>query len=183
MILGQNHIALLILSVCGWVGMGAAGVWGGSGLLVMLSLGGAWIWGNSRQHPWIGLLCFLGLMLISIVGMLKHTQEMVFVSGMMGALVVWDLERFALRLQTGVLIKNQPLLVRQHLFRLGAVLGLGFLLVAMAFEIELHLEFWYTIPLIGLIFAGVNSILRLSHPPASSFPPDQRAIRKDNRKP
>lgn len=175
----RRNIMLLILLVCGWVGLGAANVWGGKGMLLMLALGLFWCWGHYQQKQWAGALCFLGLILISIRGVLENTQDMVFVSGMIGALAVWDLERFVLRLHAFGTIKNKRTLLRQHLLRLILVLGGSLFLFQLAFQIKLELKFWYAILLIGIILIGINRILHLLRSPFTSSTTQNETPKKE----
>lgn len=157
----RHHISLLSFLVCGWVGIGAATAWGSRGLLYLLALGALWAWGGVSKRPWVGNLSLLLLVLIAIGGILKNTGELYFASGVIAALAVWDLERFALWLQETDNIHHKPFLIRRHLLRLGMVFGGSLLLLWFAFQVELQLTFWYAFLLIGVLLIGIHRFLRL----------------------
>ena len=159
--LNRNHILILIILLCGWVGIGAAAVWGFKGLLILLALGVLWGWGDHSNRPWVGNLCLLLLILISLTGFIRNIAEFYFTTGMIAALAVWDLQRFSMRLHTTENIHHKSIIIRRHLLRLGWVFGGSILLLGFAFQMEVELGFWYAILLIGILLIGIHRLLQL----------------------
>ncbi len=155
----RYHILFLIILLSGWVGIGAATVWGSRGLFCLLSLGAFWGWGVHSNRPWVGNFCLLLLVLVSLAGVLRSAGEMYFIAGMIAALAVWDLQRFYLWLESTDDFHHKSLLIRRHLMRLGWVFGGSLLLLGFAFRLEFELTFWYAIPLIGLVLIGIHRLL------------------------
>jgi hypothetical protein len=75
------------------------------------------------------------------------------------ALAAWDVDAFCERVRRSSDSDRPSVLIRQHLFRLGWVLGAAGFLVFMALTLEISIGFWPAILLAGTIVAGVSALV------------------------
>jgi hypothetical protein len=125
---------------------------GGYGLpaLLIAALGGLWLLGRWRARPWIapaGLVCFT---LVAATGMLMDLGAGWMLLGGAAALVAWDLDDLARRLEWAGRVEAQAAIESRHLGRLAVVAGLGLALAAIPVGLRLDLGFGLVL-MLGLL--------------------------------
>lgn len=142
------------------LGVGYAWPWGEGGYWLMLPviafLGGLWLGLSRSRWGWIhsiALLIYIGL---AALGALLRLPAGWMLLCLAAALSAWDLAYFLRRVSSVEREEIARLLARQHLQRLGLVIGLGLLLAGAA----LILQARFTLGV--ALLAGLLAILTIS---------------------
>jgi len=133
----------------GWIGA-AAGL--GFGVLWLIG-----VWRGWQAADTLGLAGFAGL---ASAGVWLGYVAPLLLAGLVAALAGWDLSRFARRLAGAGRVEGLPGLVRAHLRRLLAALGLGLLLGLAALEIQITLSFAAALLLAACAILGLSRAVR-----------------------
>jgi hypothetical protein len=125
--------------------------------------GSAWLWGSFLRKEWaapFGLIVTVSACLLGLVEQrpapLALTVIMLF--SLVAAMAASDLGHFILRIQAVEKVDLVEKLEKNHLTRLGIVLGIGTLLGAAALLVQIQLNFWIAI---GIGLLAIISISRM----------------------
>lgn len=137
-------LALGFLLGGAWMDAGAA-----------LALGGLWLVGLRRD--WYGMEAFglVGFAGLAAAGMVRGFSLFPLTS-VVAALAAWDLQRFARGLEDAGAVIGANALTRSHLWQLGILGGLGWMLGAVALDIRVSLGFGWALLLAALAIAGLG---------------------------
>ena len=131
------------------------------GSLVVLLIAGIWgglWWRNGRGISWPMLLLVIAAALVHLPNPLVTTNSALVWSylGVIGTLLVWDLSRFAARLQNN----EQPqALIMAHLRQLGVLVLLSLIALAVQQWLPLRFDFdWALFSGLALVI-GLNALL------------------------
>ncbi len=137
----------------------AAGAWlsGLTGLgAAVLAVGALWLIGLRRGWKWVaapGLVLSMGAAAAVLLGAAPSAfGRALLIGGALLAFLAWDLTAFRASLALAR-AADRPALERNHFLRLGAVVGGGVILLALALSIEIELHFEWT-ALLALAAAG-----------------------------
>jgi len=147
----------------GFATVALAAVYASAGMWVWVSaillLGALWLlqsWRGQRWMPTLGLLSFTTA---ALMGAFFNLPSFWLLTGLVAALIAWDLDHFAAVLDDVSVIRNETSLKRHHFRRLGIVSGLGWLLGVAALNVRFTFGFSVTIVLgVGLVAAMSGAI-------------------------
>jgi hypothetical protein len=130
------------------------------GVVASVALGCLWLAGLWRGWNETDSLGIVGFTSLAAVGVWLALAIPVLLASLVAALAAWDLDRFAQRLQRAGHASPTAALARAHLRRLLAVAGIGLLLSAVSFGIQLPIGFGWALLLGALAILGVSRTIR-----------------------
>lgn len=158
MIKTSATISIILAALLPATGYALGGLWIGAALSV--ALGGLWLAAQQRSWRGIEALGLVGFAALAGVGVLLGLAGPILLAGLVVALVAWDLDRFAQRLQKAGHVEAERELARAHLQRLLIVVGLGQLLAMVAGGIQIPLSFGWIAGLAVLAVLGLSRAIR-----------------------
>jgi len=128
--------------------------------LAIALLGVAWLAAPWHGLRWVTTLAWASFTALAALGVLLERPSLWLLSGMVAALLAWDLGHFGDCLDDAAEVRNRAELERAHLARLGATAGLGWLLGVLALSVRLHLNFTGALALALLLVSSLGLALR-----------------------
>jgi hypothetical protein len=138
-------------------GYGLNGLW--SGAAVALAVGGFWLVGQRHQWRWVASMALVLFVGVAAVGQGGGAGGGWMLVGVVVALVVWDLDRFAWRMRAAGRVEGADALERRHLRRLLLVAGAGLFLGAVALSVKIELSFVVAFLLVFLAVLGLSQVV------------------------
>jgi hypothetical protein len=126
-----------------------------TGFIGLLWLAGAW-----RGHRWTATLGLSFFTVAAAIGIMLRFSPLWLLSSLVAALVAWDLDHFMQDLSQVKDIRDEAALVKGHLWRLGIVAGLGWLLGVVALRVQITFDFIWTLALSLLIIISLSGVIR-----------------------
>lgn len=154
----------LILAGGGLVGLGLAasfmalGSWWAAGLALVL--GGLWLAWPWHQQPGALDLALLGWVGLAVYAILLKLPALGILTLLVAALAVWDLARLQRRLATVEDVRDRQALQSNHIRRLAAFLGLGWLVGALALTLTFSINLVVAILLGAALVWGLSQVVR-----------------------
>jgi hypothetical protein len=145
------------------LGFALRGLWAGTAAI--LAVGALWLLGQLRPPtrpgalPWTSSVAFVMLVIAAAVAMLLSVGAAWPLLGLVAALVTWDLDHFAQRMQAAKRVDDRPGLERGHIQRLLIVAAVGYLLAAVGLVLQLRLSFGLALLLAALAMLGFSLII------------------------
>ena len=132
---------------------------------LLLITGAAWLWGSILRKEWAASFGMIITLFTCILGLADQRPTppvltAIMLLSLVAAMAASDLGHFILRLQAVEKVELIEKLEKNHLARLGIVLGIGALLGAAALLVQFQLNFWIAFA-IGLL--AIISISRMLH--------------------
>jgi hypothetical protein len=112
------------------VALGAGYALAGHWIWVMVTgfIGLLWLAGAWRGQRWTSTLGLSFFTVAAAIGIMLRFPSVWLLSSLVAALVAWDLDYFMQDLSQVKDIRDETALIKGHLWRLGIVVGLGWLL-------------------------------------------------------
>jgi hypothetical protein len=126
----------------------------------ILLLGILWLaqsWHGQRWLPTLGLLL---LTVAALMGAFFNLSSFWLLTGLIAALVAWDLDHFSSILDDAPDIRDETNLKRRHFQRLGIVSGLSWLLGVAALNVRFTFGFSLTLLLGLVLIASLGGAIR-----------------------
>jgi hypothetical protein len=145
------------------LGFALSGLWAGTAAI--LAVGVLWLLGQLRPpgQPgalrWTSSAAFVMLVLGAAVAMLLSVGAAWPLLGLVAALVTWDLDQFARRMQAAGRVDDGPGLERRHVQRLLVVAAIGCLLAFAGLVLRLRLSFGWALLLAAVAMLGLSLIV------------------------
>jgi hypothetical protein len=139
------------------LGHGLNGSW--AGMVVALVVGAFWLTGRWRGWEWVVSMALVLLIGVAALGQRGGAGGGWMLVGVVVALVAWDLDRLAWRMQAAGCVKDVDALERRHLWRLLIVAGAGLCLGAVALSVEIRLGFAVVFLLAFLAVLGLSRVV------------------------
>jgi hypothetical protein len=145
--IGLATLALLL-------GYGLAGLW--PWMLPILAFGAFWLLGQARRWSWMSALGLIFYAATAAVGLLQRVEVSWMLSGLIPALVAWDLDGLAQRIESVQRVDGLDDLERHHLLRLALAVALGLFFTVAALSVRLELGFGVVVLLALLAILGLS---------------------------
>jgi hypothetical protein len=126
-----------------------------TGFIGLLWLAGAW-----RGQRWTSTLGLSFFTVAAAIGIMLRFPSVWLLSSLVAALVAWDLDHFVQDLSQVKDIRDETALIKGHLWRLGIVVGLGWLLGVVALSVQITFDFIWTLALSLLIITSLSGVIR-----------------------
>jgi hypothetical protein len=134
------------------------GRWGWVAAIMLVGL--VWLSEPWHEQGWVSTLGLLALTGAAAMGVLLALPTFWLLSGLVAVLVAWDLSYFEQQLNAMEDVRNEGELMRTHLWRLGAVAGLGWILGVVALNIQLRFAFIWALLLAFLAVITLSQAVR-----------------------
>ena len=157
----MTKISFYVLLVLGLVALSAGWMAAGYlpfGLLILLLLPVTLIFMRRKYLPTLGFL-LISVVVLAAVGVWARLSFWLMLAALMCTLAAWDLDEFSRRLVLAPVEDNPLQLERQHLYRLGLVLGLGLGLNLLSQLIRIESGFEWSLVLAVLAFVGISTLV------------------------
>lgn len=139
-----------------------AGQWWGVGLVLLLGgVWAAWLWRGEERWPWAESLLLI-LLALSTIGPLLPREQPFFFSygGILATIIAWDLRRFWRHLDHHPHGTRPQTLIAIHLRRLGAVVLLALLGLALTRLLSLPFNFGWSLALGLILIFGLRFLVQ-----------------------
>lgn len=117
--------------------------------------------GRRQTWRWSASLTMVGCVTLSALGVLRAAHPVWMLLAVIAALAAWDLDHFALRIESAQRIRDEIRFRDAHIRRLGWVLGLGFVLSLLALSLQLQLDLGWAIALGLLAVVSLGQAIQL----------------------
>jgi len=144
------------------VALGASYALDGHPIWVMATgfIGLLWLTGAWRGQRWTSTLGLFFFTAAAAIGIMLRFPPLWLLSSVVAALVAWDLDHFMQELSQVKDIRDEAALIKGHLWRLGIVAGLGWLLGILALSVQITFDFIWTLALSLLIITSLSGVIR-----------------------
>ena len=145
------------------LGFASSGLWAGAA--AVLAVGVLWLLGHLRAQdrpgawPWIPPAAFALQASAAAVAVWMDVWVGWPLLGLVAALVAWDLDQFARRMQAAGRVDDGPGLERMHIQRLLIVAGIGCLLAAVGLAVRVRLSFGLALFLAAVAMLGLSLVI------------------------
>jgi len=139
------------------LGFASSGLWAGTA--AVLAVGALWLLGHLRALPWMSSAAFAMQAIAAAVAMWMDVWAGWPLLGLVAALVTWDLDQFARRMQAAGRVDDGPGLERLHIQRLLIVAGIGFLLATVGLAVRVRLTFGLALFLAAVAMLGLSLVI------------------------
>jgi hypothetical protein len=126
-----------------------------TGFIGLLWLTGAWQ--GQTGTSTMGLFFFAAA---AAVGVILRLPTAWLLSSLVAALVAWDLHHFMHYLSQISDVRDKRALIKGHLWRLGIVAGLGWLLGVVALSVQITFDFIWALALGLLVITSLSGVIR-----------------------
>jgi hypothetical protein len=144
---------LILATLYAWAEMW---VWAAAILL----LGILWLAQSWHAQRWLPTLALLLLTLAVLMGAFFNLSSFWLLTGLVAALVAWDLDHFSSILDDAPDIRDEANLKRRHFQRLGIAVGLGWLLGVAGLNMRFTFGFSLTLLLGLVLIASLGGAIR-----------------------